>query len=260
MASGKLQHVLQQPEEGGKKVGLSLLQPEAWGPGFVIVMVATNNSKLLVYDCCNRQGKVTVDLINVATNICIYTSSRGIINSKLQHDCCNSLRRCNKKNNNWQSLCLECVLQDNLYSNYSICCSNMVALPDPLRETVVFLPQRHRSHPLRVLLPSNRLSKKNLSHLFHSSSYPHLPRHPYRLLHLPGQRLKVLLLLRTTRHKRSKKLIQNLLQLLNDNVLDNWKMRNYSVRWRIRMLVWCVLVEKVIVLMCFFFWNAFFYY
>ena len=26
MASGKLQHVLQQPEEGGRKVGLSLLQ------------------------------------------------------------------------------------------------------------------------------------------------------------------------------------------------------------------------------------------
>ena len=54
MASGKLQNVLQQAEEGGRKVGLSLLQqmfsnlklqPEAWGPDLVIVMVATNNSK-----------------------------------------------------------------------------------------------------------------------------------------------------------------------------------------------------------------------
>ena len=64
-------------------------------------------------------------------------------------------------------------------------------------------------------------------------------RHPLQcrrlLLLLRGPLLRAALKF-WTRRKRLQRLIPNLLQPLNDNENVNWKMRNCSVRWRIRKL------------------------
>lgn len=108
---------------------------------------------------------------------------------------------------------------------------------------VFFPPPRHRSQilpPSLLQLQHQRLNK-NLFRPFHSSSY--LP-HPLqcqcqcRRRRPRLRRLSLgLALFFWTRRKRLQKLILNLLQLLNDNENDSWKMRNCSVRWRTRKLV-----------------------
>ena len=105
---------------------------------------------------------------------------------------------------------------------------------------VFFPPQRHRSQilpPSLLQLQHQRLNK-NLFRPFHSSSYlPHPLQCQCRRRCPRLRRLSLgLALFFWTRRKRLQKLILNLLQLLNDNENDSWKMRNCSVRWRTRKL------------------------